>query len=85
MIKALLIGLLFWVVIVPGAIGSYMILTFLEQSVPARYFLLAFLAGCVSALAAVLGPILFPLQIAGNPARSLHDREITTRQEDRSA
>ena len=85
MIKALLICLLFWVVILPGAIGSYLILRFLVQSDPALYFLLAFLAGAVSVLVAVLGPILFPLQMASNPVRSFHDSEITTRQENKNA
>lgn len=85
MINALIICLLFWVFIVPGAIGSYLILRFAVQSDPALYFLLSSLAVGVSALATVLGPILFPLQVAGEPVSGLHDSEVTTSQEDKSA
>jgi hypothetical protein len=85
MIKALLVCLLFWVVVVPGAIASYLILRFLLQSDSAPYFLLSSVAVGVSALATVLGPILFPLQIVSEPASSSHDSKITTSQEDTSA
>ena len=83
--KALLVCLLFWVVVVPGAIASYLILGFLLQFDSAPYFLLSFVSVGVSALAAVLGPILFPLQIASEPASRFHDSEITRSQEDTSA
>ena len=84
MIKALLICLFFWVFIVPGAIGSYLILRFAVQSDATLYFLLSLAVG-VSALATALGPLLFPLQVAGEPVSGFHDSEINTSQEDTSA
>ncbi len=83
MIKALFISLIFWVVVVPGAIGGSLVLRFLLDSDLAPSYLLTSLA--VTALAIVFGPILFPLQVAGESDRSFHDPKITTRQEDRSA
>lgn len=85
MIKALFISLVFWVVIVPGAIGSFLILRCLLDSDPVLYYLLIFVAVGVSALATVLGPILFPLQVAGESDSSFPDPQIPTCQEDRSA
>lgn len=84
MIKALVICLLFWVFVVPGAIGSYLILRFAVQSHATLCFLLSSLAVGVSALAAVLGPILFPLQVAGEPVSGFHGSETNTSQEDKS-
>lgn len=77
MIRALVICLLLWVFIVPAAIGTYLILRFVVQSDPAPYFLLSSAVG-VSALATVLGPILFPLHVGSQPVTSLHDSQITT-------
>lgn len=84
MIKALFICLLFWVLVVPAAIGTYLILRFVVQSDPAPYFLLSSAAG-VSALATVLGPILFPLHVGSQPVTSFHDSQLTTFREDKSA
>ncbi len=85
MIKALLISLFFWVVVVPGAVGSFLILRFLLGSDPVLYFFLVFLAVCVGAIVTVFGPILFPLEVASEFHPSFDDPEITTHQEERNA
>ena len=75
--KALLVCLLFWVVVVPGAIGSYLILRFLLDSDPALSYLLAVLAATVSVLSISLGPIVFPLHVAADHRESFCDSEVT--------
>lgn len=82
--KALVVCLFFWVFIVPGAVGSYLIVRFTVQSDPTLYFFLSPLAVGVSALATVLAPILFPLQVAGEPVSGFQGSEINPSQEDKS-
>jgi len=77
MIKALVICLLFWVVIVPGAIGSFLICRFFLDSDPALSCLLAVLAAAVSVLSISLGPIVFPFHVATDHRESFYDSEIT--------
>jgi hypothetical protein len=77
MIKGLVICLLFWVVIVPGAIGSFLIFRFFLDSHPPLSYLLAVLAAAVSVLSISLGPIVFPLHVATDYRESFYDLEIT--------
>ena len=85
MIKALFIALFFWVVIVPGAVGSFLILRFLLGSDPVHYFFLVFLAVSVSAIVTVFGPILLPLEVASEFDPSFDNPEIRTHQEEKNA
>ena len=85
MIKALAISLFLWVVIDPDAVGSFLILRSLLGSDPVLYFFLVFFAVWLSALAAVLGPVLFPLIVATEYEPSFENPQIFTSEEERSA
>ena len=73
--KTFVISLVIWLFIVPCAVASFLILTFLAAFVPNLYFVLTCIAAAFATLATIWGPFCFLQSSDDRSAMSSESRQ----------